>query len=407
MRFTSVGVLDCLVAMKSLFDILPPIADRKLPFEPYPGATGVIGQVLINTDTTYKFFWFLALLEKTKSVPPRSDFSIEIIALAREMVAQAWPCRRLFKLWFGHQDRLQLLIDRLAHRSALPDNARLDEVQNAAGLLENDEVAILQDFVPYRFLTPWFRSALVGIKDHAKHGLIQLLAERGARSPRPAPYCFDSVIGRPSKIVIGAKWLTFLQSNHLPLKAFAQLSLARYFEVRNPGIPGIINKLERPGVRKLERAREFWNTVLEHQPLRCVYSGELIRPGYDLDHFLPWSFVTHDLIWNLTPAPRSVNLAKSDAVPKLGLYLQPFVSQHYHALAALRVALGNTRGGRFRALQAVALEYATLFKTSEAELFELSEERYWEVLATEIHAQADLARRLSFETDWLWRPQAA
>jgi hypothetical protein len=388
--------------MNSPFDALPPVANAKLPFEPYPGATGVIGQIFLNTDTAYKFFWFLALLEKTKAAPPRCDHPIEITAMDREMVAQAWPCRRLFKLWFGHQDRLQLLIDRLAHRSTLADNARLDEVQKAGRLLENQEVAILHDFVPYRFLTPWFRSALVGVKDHAKHALIQLLAERSAHTPRPAPYRFDSVIGRPSTIVIGAKWLTFLQSNHLPLKAFAQLSLARYFEVRNPGIPGIINKLERPGVRKLERAREFWDTVLERQPLYCVYSGEPIRPGYDLDHFLPWSFVTHDLIWNLAPVPRPVNLRKSDAVPKLGLYLQPFVEQHYRALVVLKEALQFSHGARCKALEAVTVEYATLFKASETELFELSEERYGEVLATEIHAQADLARRLSFETDWIW-----
>jgi len=389
--------------MNSPFDALPPIAKAKLPFEPYPGATGVVGQIFLNTDTTYKFFWFLALLEKTKTAPARLDLSLEIVTLAREMVAQAWPCRRLFKLWFGHQDRLQLLIDRLAERSSLPDNARLDDVQNAAELLADTEVSILQDFVPYRFLTPWFRSALVGVKDHAKHALIQLLAERSAHTPRPGPYYFDSAIGRAKAITIGAKWLTFLQSNYLPLKAFAQLSLARYFDTRNPGIPGIINKLERPGVRKLERAREFWDTVLEHQPLNCVYSGEAILPGYDLDHFLPWSFVTHDLIWNLTPAPRSVNQKKSDAVPNLGLYLQPFVEQHYRALDVLKDALGSSHGVRFKALQAITLEYATLFKTSETELFQLSEDRYRQILTTEIHAQADLARRLSFETDWVWQ----
>jgi hypothetical protein len=316
------------------------------------------------------------------------------------MVAQAWPCRRLFKLWFGHQDRLQQSVDRLAERSGLPDSARLDEVQNSAEILTDPEVAILTDYVPYRFLTPWFRSALVGVKDHAKHGLIQLLAERSARSPRPAPYCFDTVIGRPHAIVLRAKWLTFLQSNHLPLKAFAQLSLARYFEVRNPGIPGIINKLERPGARKLDRAREFWDTVLEHQSLRCIYTGELIQPGYDLDHFLPWSFVTHDLIWNLTPAPRSVNIAKSDAVPDLRLYLEPFVQQHYRALAVLKTVLESAHGAHLKALDAVTTEYATLFKLPTTELFQLSEENYSQVLTTEIHAQADLARRLSFETDW-------
>jgi hypothetical protein len=47
--------------MKSPFDVVAAIANPKLPLEPYPGATGVTGRVFGNTDTTYKFFWFLAL----------------------------------------------------------------------------------------------------------------------------------------------------------------------------------------------------------------------------------------------------------------------------------------------------------------------------------------------------------
>jgi HNH endonuclease len=391
--------------MKSPFDVLPVIAHTNLPFEPYPGATGVLGQVFRNTDTTYKFFWFLALLHKAKVASPGSDLSLKIVALTREMVAQAWPCRRLFKLWFGHQDQLQGLIDTLAKRCGLPDNAHLHEVQQAAALLSESEVAILQDYVPYRFLSPWFRSALADVKDHTRHGLIQILAERTTHSPRPSPYCFDSVVGRPLAISVGSKWLTFLQSNHLPLKAFAQFSLARYFEVRNPGIPGIINKLERPGVRKLDKPRQFWDLVLEQSQLRCIYSGDLIQAEYELDHFLPWSFVTHDLIWNLTPVSRSVNLKKLDAIPRLGLYLGAFVDQHYRALSVLRAGLEASRGARLKALEAVTLEYTNLFKIPATDLFQLTHEGYLQKLATEIHAQADLARRLSFEMDWVWQQQ--
>jgi hypothetical protein len=388
--------------MESPFDLLPSITSGKFPFEPYPGATGVIGLVFKNVDTTYKFFWFLSLLDKVQRSDFKGDLQFEIKELAREMVAQAWPCRRLFKLWFGHQDRLQKLIDQLAEKSAIPDNARLDEVRDAALQLSEAELSILQDFVPFRFLTPWLRGALVGVGDHGRNRLIQLLAERSMHSPRPTPYSFDAAIGQPKQIIIGSKWLTFLRSNYLPLRAFAQLSVARYFETRNPGIPGIINKLERPGVRKLEKARIFWDTVLASQPLRCIYSGEPILPNYDLDHFLPWSFVTHDLIWNLTPAPDTINLAKSDAVPNLNRYLSGFVDQHYMAMPILRNALLEFRGAQLRALEAITLEYATLFKTGPSDFFQLSRDQYTQVLSTEIHAQADVARRLNFETDWIW-----
>jgi hypothetical protein len=388
--------------VESPFDLLPSITGGKFPFEPYPGATGVIGQVFRNTDTTYKFFWFLGLLDKAQVSDFKADLRVEIKELAREMVAQAWPCRRLFKLWFGHQDRLQKLIDQLAENSGIPDNARLDEVRDAALQLSEMDLSVLQDFVPYRFLTPWLRSALVGVGDHGRNRLIQLLAERSTRSPRPTPYSFDSVIGQPKQIIIESKWLTFLRSNYFPLRAFAQLSVARYFETRNPGIPGIINKLERPGIRKLEKARIFWDTILATQPLRCIYSGEQILPNYDLDHFLPWSFVTHDLIWNLTPAPDTVNLAKSDAVPNLNRYLSAFVDQHYTAMPILQNALLEFRGAQLRALEAITLEYATFFKTGPTDFFHVSQDRFTEVLSTEIHAQADVARRLNFETDWIW-----
>jgi hypothetical protein len=182
------------------------------------------------------------------------------------------------------------------------------------------------------------------VNDHSRNQLLQLLAARSAHSPRSTPYSFDAVIGRPKQIVVSSRWLTFLHSNHLPLRAFAQLSVARYFETRNPGIPGIINKLERPEMRNLVKARTFWDTILSQQPLQCIYSSEPIHAGYDSDHFLPWTFVTHDLIWNLTPTPAAINLAKSDAVPHLNRYLTAFVDQHYAAMRAAESARSDHPG---------------------------------------------------------------
>ena len=57
-------------------------------------------------------------------------------------------------------------------------------------------------------------------------------------------------------------------------------------------------------------------------------------------------------------------------------------------------------------LEAVTTEYATLLKLPAEDLFQLSKENSSQVLATEIHAQADLARRLSFRTDWRFAMKA-
>jgi hypothetical protein len=64
-------------------------------------------------------------------------------------------------------------------------------------------------------------------------------------------------------------------------------------------------------------------------------------------------------------------------------------------------ALANVRGAHLRALEAIALEYANFFKIPLTKLFLLSREQYANVLSTELYAQADVARRLNFETDWI------
>jgi hypothetical protein len=248
----------------------------------------------------------------------------------------------------------------------LSDSARLDEVRAAAQELSETDLSILQDFVPYRFLTLWLRSALVGVNDHSRYQLIQLLAARNAHSPRSTPYSFDAVIGRPKQIVVSSRWLTFLQSNQgthlLGHDSLAAASSMYLFERAHPS-----------GLR-----------------LGPLFAVEFIHPRLDY------------LIWNLTPAPSAINLAKSDAVPHLSRYLAAFVDQHYAAMPALKSALANVRCAQLRALEAITLEYATFFKTPLSELFLLSRDRYTDVLSTELHAQAYVARRLNFQTDWIW-----
>jgi hypothetical protein len=63
----------------------------------------------------------------------------------------------------------------------------------------------------------------------------------------------------------------------------------------------------------------------------------------------------------------------------------------------------SARGARLKALEAVTQKYTNLFKIPATDLFYLTHERYIQMLSVEIHAQADLARRLSFEMDWVWQ----
>ncbi len=100
-----------------------------------------------------------------------------------------------------------------------------------------------------------------------------------------------------------------------------------YLQAKNPGVPAVLDKLVKPAQRQsLSRQREYWNIVFEkHASLECIYTHKSLNAGnYDLEHYVPWSFVTHNLIWNLIPADPAINSSKSNKLPP-EKYLAAFV----------------------------------------------------------------------------------
>ena len=54
-------------------------------------------------------------------------------------------------------------------------------------------------------------------------------------------------------------------------------------------------------------------------PVECVWTGQPLRQGFHVDHLIPYAVWGNNDYWNLLPCHDRVNLAKSDAVPTLGL----------------------------------------------------------------------------------------
>ena len=57
--------------------------------------------------------------------------------------------------------------------------------------------------------------------------------------------------------------------------------------------------------------------------------------GLSIDHFIPWSFVLHDEMWNLTPTFKNVNSSKSDNLPSYKEYIDKFCNIQYEAFSYL------------------------------------------------------------------------
>jgi len=74
--------------MDSPFDALPRVQPSDWPDEPYPAATGIMDQVFDATDTTYKFYWFLSLLERVFRAEENHRLALSMLEIGQEMIGK-------------------------------------------------------------------------------------------------------------------------------------------------------------------------------------------------------------------------------------------------------------------------------------------------------------------------------
>ena len=300
--------------------------------------TAAFSETLSHTDTSYKFLWLLSLLEILErrnydGARPVlfTDIFFNILKLAKS------PINR-FKLYFGKGDRLHIHVAALEKGGGLiwdwgAENPAADNraFQNAC--------ADLSDYVPYRWIRPFVAAETKGAGGNTRNQKLINLAIIKAAGEKfngefPPPY---RIAPDMKSIVFHPLWADYFCRNAGIIKGWCLWHFARFLQTRNPNIPAIINKItaEEDGRRQqLKQQREFWEAVMENTGVNCIYSGKsLARDNYALDHYVPWSFVGHDNLWNLIPALPSANSSKSDNLPD-GRYLGVLAEAHYGALAA-------------------------------------------------------------------------
>ena len=119
--------------------------------------------------------------------------------------------------------------------------------------------------------------------------------------------------------------------NFVTISGWIEVKKVRYLQGRNPGVTGIIYKLvpENNKQRKLRYVRNLWNTIIETKPVYDIYSEKLLGLNdFDIDHFVPWSFVANDELWNLLPMDSSLNSSKSNNLPQWK-YFELFAKNQY------------------------------------------------------------------------------
>ena len=146
------------------------------------------------------------------------------------------------------------------------------------------------------------------------------------------PYTLGESSKLQKEIFFQPSWIAMIQDNTVSILGWIQYEKLKWLQNNNPEVPGLVYKLAPMDekMRKLNNVRKLWEGILSLSEVKDVFTGEAVVPKrYDVDHFIPWSFVMNDELWNLMPMDSSLNSAKSNRLPKWDPFFARFADNQF------------------------------------------------------------------------------
>ena len=359
--------------------------------------------MLDDTTECYKFYWLDALLKLFSLGKTEIVFD----DLINQMIADAWYSVVEYHLHLGPKNAsgkimnsLERAVIKLSQLTNIPNDADRDTIILA--VKENDrelhgEKDQLTKNVPYRMLSPFMHEVKGNdrIWDQKKR-LIAYIEQLNKKEC--IPYQITNGAGLKKRVVINEEWQDFFMDNFVTISGWIEVKKVRYLQGRNPGVPGIIYKLvpENNKQRKLRYVRNLWNTIIETKPVYDIYSEKLLGLNdFDIDHFVPWSFVANDELWNLLPMDRSLNSSKSNNLPQWK-YFELFAKNQYMMYESAKSS--EKIMDKFKKCQRDNLVMP--WSMEELYIAENDREAFIKVLEEKLHPVYDSARIQGYE---IWR----
>lgn len=306
-----------------------------MPQNPLPESNlniGALARVFDDKSASYKFLWTLALVKEAK------DETAEwtpFYRLCRSMLADSLIPISRFKLLFGYRDQMNDKWQRIARINSINTAQTLDGFELSSAHEETvrkvcDELAAK---VPHRWLSPFLKEQLAGLHNPTRtesvvRNKITECARDAFNDDSPPPYKLDG-----KGIVLHPLWRDYFKHNYEIVRGWILWHWTNYLQMQNPTIPNIAEKVAFPeGRGDMNKQRDFWGDAIKRGGFACIYSTAAIDAlNFDLDHYVPWSFIGHNHIWNLAPVEPNANRQKSNILPHDD-YFADFVGAHYLAL---------------------------------------------------------------------------
>lgn len=359
--------------------------------------------MLDDTTECYKFYWLDALLKLFSLGKTEIVFD----DLINQMIADAWYSVVEYHLHLGPKNAsgkimnsLERAVIKLSQLTNIPNDADRDTIILA--VKENDrelhgEKDQLTKNVPYRMLSPFMHEVKGNdrIWDQKKRFIAYI---EQLNKKECIPYQITNGAGLKKRVVINEEWQNFFMDNFVTISGWIEVKKVRYLQGRNPGVPGIIYKLvpENNKQRKLRYVRNLWNTIIETKPVYDIYSEKLLGlDDFDIDHFVPWSFVANDELWNLLPMDSSLNSSKSNNLPQWK-YFELFAKNQYMMYESAKSS--EKIMDKFKKCQRDNLVMP--WSMEELYIAENDREAFIKVLEEKLHPVYDSARIQGYE---IWR----
>lgn len=294
--------------------------------------------MLENNSQCYKFYWLEALVNLLVG---RDDNVITYDEAANEMIWNAWYTVAEYHLhmgssYYGKDDHggIERAVLHLKKLTGLPSTAKKKEVMRAlhdySDALKSEKIQMTK-MVPARLLKPYVPE--LGGNNRVWNNFRRFSEYiRIVNTQEPLPYLLEDGKELNKKVVFNDAYAEMIRKYHLILLEWIRSKKIRYLQDRNPDVPGIVYKLEAPlpEGRHLTKVRALWKEIMKEEPVLDIYTNETLNGHrFDVDHFIPWSYIASDELWDLTPADASINRQKSNGLPKWDKYYPPFLHNQY------------------------------------------------------------------------------
>ena len=120
----------------------------------------------------------------------------------------------------------------------------------------------------------------------------------------------------------------------------------------------------------------------EFEVHNCFYCGKPLRPDrIDVDHFIPWSYVANDELWNLIPMDENLNSSKNNKLPDWDAYYKKFCDNQY----ILNETIQTNEKAREKFEKCKQHNLNSIWPLEELYIQKIEKERFFNVLYGRLH----------------------